>query len=465
MGHLKRKSEEPHVGTKYTAVAGSSAAEKQASGDGGEGGADESPIPRGPSTKSLCMCFYQRSWEEISSQKLSYLPQSLTPLSFFDGQQLQIIDKMLDAGFLFEIEHMGIKISNFIVLNDQLAASGDTPQEISSVVQRAKIVQFTPNIPMTTAFQIYDKQKRLSYKIDEQEQPNRDYFRHADITSFENLEIKGMPSMIVNKNTNFQGGLSNSNIYDVSNYRDFIGEGGASTADDEPYYTQNYSERYGPYLGLEKHPREMFHNDKGKPIWRNALGALIGIFDSGESYRNSEIPTITYVKNQHGFSILSPSDVIKKEINTNMKGKVIEKTMHTITNDELTHHHLFTHRGVVADGTGNLHTTIPVYPSTLNPLIKKEEFIRGARAYSHKPKPIQHMFFTMIPINEANGAVMKQRANCFFEQKMVIKFYYNEMVDVMDSGVTTETSFPLSPYVWRSRALPKNDSVFDTFYI
>ena len=116
-------------------------------------GEEKSPVPRPPSHKQITICVKQRSWEEILSTHLQYLPLSQSIMSLMDSENLNTIYRFYNSSNAFTINKVSARASNFIILNDQLGSSAD-PVEISSVVQRAKIIHWIGNVPNTIGFKI-----------------------------------------------------------------------------------------------------------------------------------------------------------------------------------------------------------------------------------------------------------------------------------------------------------------------
>ena len=89
-----------------------------------------SSISRPLPYKHVTFLFLQRSWEELDTS-LSTLARTITLLPVLDDEMIKVIKSVLPClGFRVHTPH--VKISNFIILTDELSVKANTPMEVSS---------------------------------------------------------------------------------------------------------------------------------------------------------------------------------------------------------------------------------------------------------------------------------------------------------------------------------------------
>lgn len=460
----------------------------------GEDGLEKSAIPRPPPHRSITFTFWQRSWEEISAQNLCYIPMGTYPGCAFDDQSAYRFLRQMQSCYAYTIKSAKTCINNFIVLNDQLSAGGSTPSEISSIVQRAKIVKFTPHSPWTTAFRIRqnnsaDPLKFVgdtaylappppppdTYPKTYRRPPNRDYLMKAEISSFEDLEVEGLMA---------------PDYMDISRLQN-----------DNNKVKSTACNKWGPYVFNGTSDFESIDNnaylgnvgiqDVGPSGGRN--WPIRGPFGPSAANVSNSFPTINAIKNMQGYQIISPGEELEFEFARNVQGKMIEKTAlireYSVANATT----VTPYTGVFGNpivqpqivpfqqSTTSQKTCIAFqpWPTTMNPLIKKSDIWKGPLMFdAHENSAANHVFLTMIPIKETSGSILKQRCNCQMQQEVVVEFHYNEMME-QNAGDTVAwnghvpATPPFNMYNWRSRinyvstgeSPPAIDMQWENFYV
>ena len=90
--------------------------------------------------KHVTFLFVQRSWEELDTS-LSTLPITIALLPVLDDEMITVIKLVLPCY---------VKLSNFIMLTDELSLRANTPTEISSFVKQSKLIHYMSKNFVTT---------------------------------------------------------------------------------------------------------------------------------------------------------------------------------------------------------------------------------------------------------------------------------------------------------------------------
>ncbi|KAJ9601468.1 hypothetical protein L9F63_000385 [Diploptera punctata] len=138
------------------AAAGSSGGTGNSGQHGTQPGESVSPVARPLPYKHVTFTFVQRSWEEIDTS-MSTLPITLALLPMLDDEMITVIKSVLPCSLGYRIHNPHVKISNFIILTDELQIRGNTPTELASFVQQSKIIHYMPKNFVTTGYTLSNK--------------------------------------------------------------------------------------------------------------------------------------------------------------------------------------------------------------------------------------------------------------------------------------------------------------------
>lgn len=103
------------------------------------------PIPRVLPQNTITLNFTQRTWEEISPTKLYYLPLSQTVKYMMDPAMLSQFSKFKNMWETMTINDVGFRISNCILLQDDLRVQNNTPTDATAFTQVCYMIHYTPH--------------------------------------------------------------------------------------------------------------------------------------------------------------------------------------------------------------------------------------------------------------------------------------------------------------------------------
>lgn len=134
---------------------------------------------------------------------------------------------------------------------------------------------------------------------------------------------------------------------------------------------------------------------------------------------------ISKCRNLDKIEIVGASDVIEYDVETNIEGDVLyPDTVDGFTPSPFTY---FMVKGTEKTTSQTLWKTgFTPWPSTFNPKMYRKNAALGDQWLQAQYKPIQHHFFTMVPIHKSNGTLMKQRASCMVEQSFQVSFIFRD---------------------------------------
>lgn len=407
---------------------------------------DISPIPRPIRRRSLTFPFIQRSWEEIGTDSLYYVPLCMYPGAMMDIQMNSLWNQFIDITKSFRIEGCKFRLSNWIVVNDELQTTGGAIAEESSIVQRSKIIHFTPKMAHTTAFQFSGITPTSSYMVKDTT-PDQSFLWNVgeydgDNGSFEDLALLEL----ANATNVFRGDNIWNGPYRLNSNLSSNAVGNASVLS----YMKNTSDTVNHWPA-------------------DAIGVESGV-------GNYTAPNISQAKNLINYEIISGNDICEYDVVTNLKGMPIDPQRYLLQSSDIktgvtafdTISMMYNNEGETSgvariDGIFNVPlikcwlaatpTTIVdagclvrKWPSIFDPLIMRDKIgSNGVALQQLKNKPLEHHFFTMIPIKKSNGDLMKQRASVQMEQEMYITFDFHDTNLIS----TSAPNYPMSMCGWR----------------
>lgn len=374
---------------------------RKVEGGGGEGPSKKAqtgedapePIPRHLPLQHVDLFFTQRSWEEIAPGELYYLPTCQNPYYMFDATMQQRWDKFRGLWETMEISKPTVRITNPIMLQDDLRVQSNTPTDATAFTQVVYMIKWCP-------------------------QSQREYYKLQSLNNEINLEGNDLTYDLAD------GSLNKRLIKMKGNYQGFDqllikpsrrGElapwnltKGKPSFDSKKNLTNDY---ISP------------NNEGGSPS-QNAFGsrtaAVSYIADDGKFVKNKDI--LTLAKNTDGISFYKYGDMIEFTIETNLDGK---KLKNYAVND-------FSKDMDIITGTGplerNHYRTEWIYPGRYRPYYSRRylETDIGAVLNATDLKPLTHCFFTMPPIKKPNGALLGQRTSFIMEQNFHIRLNFGQ---------------------------------------
>lgn len=317
--------------------------------------------------------------------------------------------------------------------------------QITSFIQRAKIVHVTPGMSKGRRFVLFSGEKgtnptsslvqfqdeywprpprpgQVAGQINMQTVPhsNREYIiqSKADV-NFEDLKLVVGGTIRASPLRAIEDMTSTNSIgqFDVA-IGSHWGTGTSTIIDDVCGIDEDHLLN-GP------EPIDRWQQGRDGDIWAGSQD----VFNA----RNTQM--IQSVKNQTAFKIMGGDDVIEETITTNLPPMINRKWIGMATNpsSEALYNNFFASGNlplsfqindltVFTDGA----TMKPYYPTIYNPPIPKLAWNNQSHmSWISSAKPLKHHFLTMIPIRQ-NGAVVNQRANFMFEQSTSMTFHFTE---------------------------------------
>lgn len=102
------------------------------------------PIPRLLTTQSITLHFTNRSWEHIEKNSLYYLPICQNPKYMFDEAMKKQFNRFYDVASTFQIHDVKTRISNLIMLQDDVKIIAGTPSDSTIFTQVCYLLHFNP---------------------------------------------------------------------------------------------------------------------------------------------------------------------------------------------------------------------------------------------------------------------------------------------------------------------------------
>lgn len=337
---------------------------------------------------------------------------------------------------------------------------GNNVFQISSIVQRAKIVHFSPRYKNGRRYHMYDNHSgQLITFTDQAYQPviipgggpvsgrpgitpvpamaaNRAFVIKSDIeTNFEDITctVGGQTA----------GGIGAINSFNAFGENDLAG-GISDGTDANSYVLANVSGAIDTELNV---------NQSTIPSGNLSLQQYVNNPDDSQM--------IKHVKNLSNFKILGGDDMIEKEVVTNMNGMTMTpKTMNmpvqycTNGNWQGTYPIDSQYKNMWFQGLfpmvyGNANPTAtnyakvdPIWPNYTNPVMGKSSYLSPVtQQWLNRSKSLNHDFLTMIPIIQSSGGVLNQRANYMFEQYASMTFTFEDGWDNDEAMTNLEGAF------------------------
>lgn len=398
-------------------ISGGGSKKQAADGSGGSGGGAAAtlsektqPIERPFRLSTIHLTFNQCTWEEVGAGELKYLPLSQTPYYMMGPEHLNLFNKYKNLWTTMRIHQPKARISNLIMLQDDLINQGGTPLETTAFTQVCYMLQYHPK-KQTQFFRLANLRgcnekigwDSLSYNLSGTECDRKDIKQLIEINGFQDFEHLAILTAKVDK---------------------YAG--------------------YAPYATIQINPDFTQIKNTYIPPNDRTIGALANYAanlqpDEREGYITVDsFKQVTWARNTGSFKLLKVNDTSEIPITTNITDLPLINDIH---ND-------FTNRTINIEdsASGNLYTynTEFCWPSNNRPYYTRKDNLNQIRPYETNKmlSPINHTFFCMPPIRKANGALLKQRCSFMLEQEFSITLEFSE--GVWDDGENATSKYLLN---------------------
>lgn len=358
-------------------------------GKGGPGTQAEEktdPIPRHIPSNSVTLNFVQRGWTNIAPGKLYYLVGCQTPKYLFDDTNINLFNKFKPLYYTMQLHPHKVRISNLIMLQDDLRVQSNTPTDATAFTQVNYLMQYCPK-GMKQYFKLGTGKdatefKNLTYNLTDAV-PKSPFIEMKNYSSFDQVNI--VPAK--------------ANLY-----AGFVP--GASLTPDKGIIQDVYVAPNTQSLPFQKVSGNMSPKD-----------------DDTTFYKNGNV--ITRAVNQDKISFYKYGDTIEHTFHSNLEGIHLANTQEN----------RFLEDQIIevpnpADPKQTLmYATEFVYPSRNRPFFCRSDYYSNnlnAIMQGKKFKPLDHCFYSMPPLTKPDGALLGQRCAIFCEQEMQITFNFTQ---------------------------------------
>lgn len=340
------------------------------------------PVPRHLPLQTITLNFVQRTWEEISPTELYYLPTCQNPRYMFDPSMESQFRKFSGLWESMTLNEVGFKMSNLIMLQDDLRVQNNTPTDATAFTQVVYLIHFTP-FTQKQYFKLTNivdadslRGDTLHYELEPKSLNSQLVVFKDGFTSFEHLGI--LPGK-----SNLTGGLAPTQA---------------------PLLDNNYNilNNYIPPNAVD-------------PF--NTVAGNLQMQDSS-TYFVMPKTTTTFARNQDHIHFMKYGDTYGAEITTNLKGVPL---LNTARNNFLEYVNFQYNR----ESDLALYDTEWCYPGRHRPFFSRADYLVGTLntlTNARNFKPLNHHFFCMPPIKKPNGATLGQRCSFMLEQHCSVTF-------------------------------------------
>lgn len=359
-------------------------------GPGSQAEEKSDPIPRHIPTNSVTLNFVQRGWTEIAPGEMYYLPMCQTPKYMFDDANINLFNKFKDLWYTMEIHNPMVKLSNLIMLQDDLRVQNNTPTDATAFTQVNYLCEMCP------------KGKKQYYKL----KTTTD----GSITGGTNLKYKLQTDKPTNPFVKLQGfsAFDNTLILPAkANVRAGFTPGAAVTV----------NANTGTVTDVYIAP------NTSTTAFQIASGNLNPSDDTKTFYKEAEV--ITRMSNEDSICFHKYGDTIEIPITTNLEGLHLANIPENnfLADVNITMPNPASPKQTLQYGTEFCWPSRnrpflsrgSYYDQSLNPILNGKKF-----------KELEHHFFAMPPIKKPGGELLGQRCSMFCEQSMSVTFHFTQ---------------------------------------
>lgn len=356
------------------------------------------PIPRPIKTQSVTLTFRQRTWEEIGPGELKYLPLCQTPYYMLDEANKNLIREYKKLWSTAIYHQPKARITNLIMLQDDLVNQGGTPMETTAFTQVCYMLKMTPT-------------------------HQQQYFKLADITDCK----KGTALEMVYDLSDVTCGTDYSQLIKIGNYKDFERLAILPAKPDKFAGYQLYNDIRIINDGVHSNIKDTFFSPS-LLVKNNTFGIYSANMQPVDPPVIDTLKQVTWLRNLDKISFHKVGDTIEIPIVTNIDDKPL---LNNDSNDLLS-------REAYLFDTENtyLYNKEFLWPSPHRPYFSRKDNLSEmmTNIESKNLKQLEHCFFTMPPIRKANGALLKQRCSFFLEQEFSITLNFPDSAWGEESG-------------------------------
>lgn len=384
------------------------------------------PIPRHLPSQSVTLNFTQRTWEELGPGELLYLQLAQTPRYMFDDAMRNQFNKFKELWHTMEIHKPRARISNLIMLQDDLRVQSNTPTDATAFTQVVYLLKYCP------------KGQKQYFKLN-------DHYNASNLQRTRTLKYKFGTRTLEAQTTKSQ-------LVSIEGFKDFesLGIAGAKA---------NYFAGFNP-SGKVDMTLNVINDPYIPPNYNGQLAAASGNLRPKDNAANFIPPTnsITLARNQDSISFYKYGDVIDIPITTNIEGMQLQNNpLHNFLDDTY----------ITEDNDKYLLEFC--WPSRNRPFLNRGSYYTtnlDQMTEGKKFAPLSHCFFAMPPIKKPNGALLGQRCSFLLEQEISITFNFNQSTffgTEEDDAMQThqDDTILLRPNIYPKPVLAKpNPSIF-----
>lgn len=392
------------------------------------------PIPRLFKTQTLTFHFTQRTWEEVGPGELLYLPSCSSPVWLFDAPARAILSKYVDSASIYQINEIKNRVSNILMLQDEIQVQGGTPKEVSAYTQACYLIHYNPKriqnwfkLGITDDCGKTQKMLKVNLKFDPQCSQVSQFIKvgvekENMYTNFEHLTINPAKPYIM-------GGYDEDKVTLTK----------PPSEEEEGKWDQKYTLEQNYFSPNPANPMRVFScnyqgTDPHIPI--NTHPTMARNLDSWKLYKYGEEFTLPVRTNLEGLPL----------INTGLNAFTQEfEKINPIAPMEKT--------------TQYMASTQMIYPSRNRPYFTRKDNLSHITPLECKNNSgrLQHHFITMPPIKKNDGSLIKQRASFLFEQSVSVTMQFPEytsdpgsiqnMIGQSNGVLLRPGIFDIQPYV------------------
>lgn len=370
------------------------------------------PIPRNLSTQSVTLNFVQRTWETFIPGKLYYLPVCQTPRYIFDNAMRAQFNKFRGIWNSMEIHQPSVKMSNFIMLQDDVRVLNNTPIDSTAFTQVIYLLDFTPS-------------------------SNSMFFKLANATNFGAEETNTLTyNLQPEGETQFTqvNGFADFDHLCVIPAKADLHAGFSSGINPEVDEQGNIS---ASYIAPDA------------PLALRQFSAVVNVPDNNNTFLSPN-NVITFARNEDRIHTIQYGDKYKWAPVTNLNGK---RLMNVPANDFLYDQYLDI---PAAGNTYRRYVGEFAYPGRNRPYLSRHSNLDPSLEPIKEVKtltPLTHKFFCVAPIRKPDNALLGQRCNFLLEQHVSVTFHCSQgtftdtdvdsrMIDQDHSIITRRHVFP-----------------------
>nr|WAX26040.1 MAG: major capsid protein [Army ant associated bidensovirus 1] len=352
----------------------------------------QNPIPRNLPSQSIHLKFVKRGWEEIAPGSLYYLPLCQNPRYMFDTAMINQFNKFRELWHTMEIHTPKARISNLIMLQDDLRVQNNTPTDATAFTQVVYMMKYCPK-------------------------GQKQYFKLVDIPDENSMDVVNNLTYKLEPQKP-AGESQKSQLIQINGFKDYesLGILGAKA---------NLTAGFIPYGPLTFDENQILQDPYIAPnTTNNTFRPVAGNMRPADNKATFIPPTycVTYAKNQDHLSFHKYGDSFDIPIKTNIEGMHL---MNTPSNDFLNDQFIT----VEKDKKSYRYETEFCWPSRNRPWLSRNSYFdinTNPITDGKHEGTLEHTFLCMPPIRKPNGTLLGQRCSVYLEQEIEITLHANQ---------------------------------------